>query len=128
MGLHTVVTYDNVNTKANNWGKVKLDDVHGLALPLGCVGKTGRAEDHNHVTTGVPLALRKREDDKQQASGSLQQQGYVYLMPRQHKMMKIRIITVGRVGDSLLSFLEVFVSAHVSFDEYTFDPGYGRCS
>lgn len=59
--------------------------------------------------------------------GSLQQR-YVYLMPRQQKMMKIRIITVGRVGDSLLSFLEVFVSAHVSFDKYTFDPGYGRCS
>ena len=74
--------------------------------------------------TCVPLAFRKREGDKQQASGF---RGYVYLMPRQQEMMKIRIITVGGLEIPAL-FLEVFVSAHVSFDMHTFDLGYGRCS
>lgn len=54
--------------------------------------------------------------------GSLQQR-YVYLMPRQQKMMKIRIITVGGWQIPCSLFLKFFVSAHVSFDEHTFDLG-----
>ena len=66
-----------------------------------------QAEDHNHVTTGVPLALRKREDDKQQASG-LPAAAICISYATTAENDEDKNNHCGRVADSLLSFLEVF--------------------